>query len=285
VPFRLSSRRKTRTLDCTVFATGASACAPKSNSNLGVASPAIQTILAKAHDRIAPEPDIAPGLPQGEPSIAGMWTSTVVADGQALDIGFEQWTNGGLQVLNDMSPILAGNICYGTWVKIAPYTYKLNHPAFLYDDAWVNVICIGYIRATVTLDKSGKTYSGVSTFEGYDLAGDVLVPISSAELVGQRLGVDTTVRPLALGTSPNGNGSSVLASRRTPVEELAELPNDGRRAMGAGRVLAPGAGIPSGSVLDGLERRGRKSNEDNVGQPFQANVTYFAHRVNGREAV
>lgn len=61
---------------CTVFATGASACAPKTNSNssLGVASPAIQTILAKAHARIAPEPDIAPGLPQGEPSIAGMWT-------------------------------------------------------------------------------------------------------------------------------------------------------------------------------------------------------------------
>ena len=95
-------------------------------------------------------------------------------------------------------------------MKIAPYTYKLNHPTFLYDDAGVSVIGIGYIRATITLAKGGKTYSGVSTFEGYDLAGNVLIPQSSAEVVGQRLTVDTTVGPLALGT--NGNGSSVVAA-------------------------------------------------------------------------
>jgi hypothetical protein len=203
----------------TVLASSASACAPKSSpaSNLGVASPAIQAILAKAHGRIAPDPEIAPAVPQGEPSIVGMWSSSLVVDGQVVDFGFEQWTSDGLQVLNDTSPVLAGNICYGTWTKTAPFAYRLNHPTFLYDTAGVNVIGIGYIRATITLDKSGKTYTGVSTFDSYDLAGNVLMPQSSGDLVGQRITVDTTIGPLAMGV--NGNDGSLAAVRRTPAEE------------------------------------------------------------------
>jgi hypothetical protein len=204
---------------CTVLATSANACAPKSssNSNLGVASPAIQAILAKAHGRIAPDAEIAPAVPQGEPSIVGMWSSSLVVDGQVVDFGFEQWTSDGLQVLNDMSPLLAGNICYGTWTKTAPFAYKLNHPTFLYDTAGVNVIGIGYIRATIKLDKSGKTYTGVSTFDSYDLAGNVLAPQSSGDLVGQRITVDTTIGPLAMGA--DGNGGSMVAARRSPAED------------------------------------------------------------------
>src|SRR5437667_5444776 len=66
-----------------LLATSASACAPKANSssNLGIASPAIQSILAKAHGRIPPDQEIAPTFPQGEPSIVGMWSSAVIAGG------------------------------------------------------------------------------------------------------------------------------------------------------------------------------------------------------------
>jgi hypothetical protein len=204
---------------CTVLATTASACAPKSGStsNLGVASPAIQAILAKAHGRLALEAEIAPGIPQGEASIVGMWTSSLVVDGQVVDFGFEQWTSDGLQVLNDMSPLLAGNICYGTWTKTGPYAYKLNHPTFLYDTAGVNVIGIGYIRATITLDKSGKSYTGVSTFDSYDLAGNILAPQSSGDLVGQRINVDTTLGPLAMGPIMR-NGNPVVAARTSVGE-------------------------------------------------------------------
>ena len=38
----------------------------------------------------------------------------------------------------DLSPILTGYVCYGTWVKVGKNTYGLTHPFFNFMDVNVN---------------------------------------------------------------------------------------------------------------------------------------------------
>jgi hypothetical protein len=228
VTYRIGALRSSRPLTkavvgaiaaCAAFAAGASAkCGPTTHSNLGVASTTVQSILARAHGQLAPEPDLI-ALPQGEPTIAGMWLTSFVVDGQLVDVGFDQWTSDGTELLNDITPVLAGNVCLGTWLKIGPFTYKLNHPSWIYDDAGVNPIGIVYIREHVTLDKGGKTFSGTVTFDEFDLAGNRLAPQNTAEVAATRITVDTVVGPLMIGENQTSKGGSVVASRRRASDE------------------------------------------------------------------
>ena len=229
VNYRMGGLRGTRPLTkavvgaiafCTAFAAGASAkCGPTTNPNLGVASATVQSILARAHGLLAPEPEIAPAVPQGEPTVVGMWLTSFVVDGQLVDVGFDQWTSDGTEVLNDITPVLAGNICFGTWAKTGPFSYKLNHPSWIYDDAGVNPIGVVYIREEITIDKSGKTFSGTATFDPFDLAGNRLAPQNSAEVAATRITVDTVVGKLMIGENRTGKGGSVVALRRTAGAE------------------------------------------------------------------
>ncbi len=148
-----------------------------------------------------------------------MWLNSFVVDGQLVDVGFDQWSSDGTEILNDISPVLAGNVCLGTWLKTGPFTYKLNHPSWIYDDAGVNPIGIVYIREQVTLDKKGNTFSGVVTFDAFDLAGNRLAPQNSAEVAATRITVDTVVGKLMIGENRAGKGGSVVASRRTARAE------------------------------------------------------------------
>jgi len=204
---------------CTVFAVGASACAPTKSggTSAGISSPQAQALLAKLRAQNSPTKPNIIALPQGEPSITGMWVGSDLSDGQPVDVYFEQFSADGLENLNDMSPLLEGNICYGTWLKTAPYTYVVNHPTFLYDDAGVNVVAIGYIKETVILDKGGKSFSGHVVFSAFDLSGNSFGPPFEGDFTGTRLEIDTVVPPLAMAPRSNRSGSKATAWLRTPA--------------------------------------------------------------------
>jgi hypothetical protein len=62
------------------------------------------------------------------------------------------------EVLNEFHDPGTGNVCLGVWEVRGHNTYKLKHPAFLWD---ANGVWIGYriLRLTVTLAPDGNSFT------------------------------------------------------------------------------------------------------------------------------
>jgi hypothetical protein len=109
-----------------------------------------------------------------QPSITGLWYVQFIADGQVVDDGFDMWHSDGTEVLNDSPAPSSGAVCLGVWEKTGPLTYTLKHPSWIFDAAGVNLIGIVVIREQITLSHDGNSYSGTSTIDAYDTAGNLL---------------------------------------------------------------------------------------------------------------
>ena len=153
----------------------------------------LSVFMAKSSKKTAPAAD---GLPAAEASIAGMWFSGSVEDGEVLLNAFELWNSDGTQILNDQSPILAGNVCLGAWTKTGPLTYSLKHPSWIYDDRGEQVVGIAWLLEKIVLDPGGDRYTGDLRVEVTDLEGNVLDTLNF-KLAAQRITADNP--------SPAGN--------------------------------------------------------------------------------
>jgi len=125
-------------------------------------------------------------FPEPEASIAGYWYVQFRQDGQLFDDGFDIWHNDGMEVLNDTTPPVAGAICVGIYTRTAPLTYTLKHPTWIFDDSGVNLMGIGVIRETIKLDPSGNSFTGTSTFDLYDMSGN-LIDEEVSDVTGTRI--------------------------------------------------------------------------------------------------
>jgi hypothetical protein len=123
------------------------------------------------------------------PSMVGMWMTTLTADGDVFDVGFDVWHSDGTQVLNDSPAPAAGAVCLGIWTKTGDYTYELKHPTWLFDDTNTNLIGIGYLLEKITLDPSGKSFTGTFAAEGYDLDGNHVFQVDG-DANGDRVNMD-----------------------------------------------------------------------------------------------
>lgn len=152
-------------------------------------------------------------LPHGpNESIVGLW-SILVTDSNAnvIDRVFAGWTGDGLEFDQDISPILTGYVCYGTWVKVGKDTYGLTHPFFDFMDVYANGEgteatagtfdgTSGMLNYTVTVSKDAKTFSGkenVVVVDGpnpYDPTATVLFT-GSAKLAATRISVNPSQLP------------------------------------------------------------------------------------------
>lgn len=107
--------------------------------------------------------------------IVGLWLITVTNHaGIVVDYVFSGWTSDGLEVDQDTrSPMLTGDICYGTWIKLGDHTYGLTHPFFNYDAGTITAplpfdgVALGiwdgtsgYFNYVVTVSEDGKTFTG-----------------------------------------------------------------------------------------------------------------------------
>lgn len=128
------------------------------------------------------------GRGPGGNSIVGLWMATFISQGQIVDQGFDMWTSDGLEILNDTPPPSTGNVCLGTWIKVAPNTYLLKHPSWTFDDAGtLNGTAI--IRETITVSDDGMTYKGTFTVDILSLNHTLLQHLSGT-LTGTRITVD-----------------------------------------------------------------------------------------------
>jgi hypothetical protein len=107
---------------------------------------------------------------QGSQPIVGLWEITV-SYGPSLgcptsscvyDHVFSGWTSDGLEFDQDaVAPILTGEVCYGTWIKLGSNTFGLTHPFFDFDAAtgvWAGTS--GYFNYTVTVSPDGRSFTG-----------------------------------------------------------------------------------------------------------------------------
>ena len=148
----------------------------------------------------------------GREPIVGLWRIIATDDaGNIVDRVISGWTSDGLEFDQDVSPILTGYVCYGTWINLGHNTYGLTHPFFTFQD--VNVNGEGsestegqwdgnsaYFDYKVNVDKTGKTFAGkmvlkiVQGPDPYDPNATVLFT-GTFNLSATKLGVDKNLLP------------------------------------------------------------------------------------------
>jgi hypothetical protein len=126
----------------------------------------------------------------GNASIVGLWhVKFVASNGDLYDEGFDQFHSDGTEILNDDGvPPAEGNVCLGVFKKIGQGTYRLKHPAFVWDG---NGGLVGtlIISETITLDPGRNRYNGTFEFDFYDLAGSLTDEVKG-DLSGERIAVN-----------------------------------------------------------------------------------------------
>ena len=111
-----------------------------------------------------------------------------------------QW-NSLHRLMNSARPPQDGNFCMGVWKKTGENRYKLNHFAWLANDASNAPGGIGNptgparIVANIILSPDGKHYTGTFTLDAYDTLGNQVAHIVGV-LAGTRITLNTTVGDL-----------------------------------------------------------------------------------------
>ena len=113
---------------------------------------------------------------EDERSVVGLWHVCLYAGAAVFDEGFDMFSAGGTEVLNDtlpppLPPYSAGFICLGAFRSTGPGTYRLRHPFWTADQTGT-LIGTGVFLEEITVDRGGNAYDG--TFEAitYDLSGN-----------------------------------------------------------------------------------------------------------------
>lgn len=164
-------------------------------------------------DTSAPQNSALHVIPSGrhEP-IVGLWSITEKdSTGALFDRVISGFEEDGLEFDQDLSPILTGYVCYGTWVKVGPNTYGLTHPFYSFQDINSNGEGTentegqwdgnsGYFDYTVTVSKDGQSFTGneiLKVVQGpnpYDPKATVLFS-AKVSLSATKFVVDTSLLP------------------------------------------------------------------------------------------
>jgi hypothetical protein len=105
-------------------------------------------------------------------SILGFWKMIAYSGGVLNDVGFEQFSAGGTELVNDVGAFNAGNnFCVGAWKKVGSRSYDIVHPFFLFDGT--NAIGVSIEKAHIVVSQDGKRFKGTWTQDNYDLSGNL----------------------------------------------------------------------------------------------------------------
>jgi len=67
-------------------------------------------------------------------TILGLWKKIYYSGGVLNDIGLDQFSAGGTELLNDVGAFNGGNnFCIGVWKQVGPRSYELVHTFFVLD--------------------------------------------------------------------------------------------------------------------------------------------------------
>jgi hypothetical protein len=122
----------------------------------------------------APSPDTqADQRNDSTASILGLWKIVAYSGGELNDVGFEQFSDGGTDLVNDVGAFNAGNnFCIGAWKQVGRRSYDLVHPFFLFEGA--NAIGVSIFKAHFLVSRDGNTFTATWTQDNYDLSGKLI---------------------------------------------------------------------------------------------------------------
>lgn len=206
-------------------------------------------------------------------SIVGLWHTVILADPDGgystagpnvIDEGFDIWSSDGTETLNDISAPPTGNVCLGAWTQTGPLTYTLKHPTWIFDPTNTFVIGVGTIGEVVTLDASGKNFSGTTTFDILDLSGtNIFHSVSS--VIAERIVADGQLFQPTPGPAA-GISAKVTASATTTSDASVTL--DGSASTGIGALTYFYSVVAGGKVPALLQSPGNpKATVDFVNGP------------------
>ena len=141
--------------------------------------------------------------------IVGLWQTTLSDAGGITDRVFEAFHSDNTEIENDTSPILAENVCPGTWVSLGDHTYGLTHPFFNFYGGQPGTTELnegqpdgtsGLLLFKVTVDKNRDSFGGKWIFETCPTQDpfDSSHPCSltdSGTLTAKRVTVDKSMLP------------------------------------------------------------------------------------------
>jgi hypothetical protein len=104
-------------------------------------------------------------------SIVGLWSFKMTSGGQVVDFGYQEWHSDGTEILNSGTRAPAtGDFCMGAWTQTAPSRFHLNHYPLVVDNNGTLQARV-VLKMDVTVDPSGKMFSGTFTQDVYDATG------------------------------------------------------------------------------------------------------------------
>jgi hypothetical protein len=125
-------------------------------------------------------------------SIVGLWHTTFISGGALWDEAFEQWHSDGTELAIDNAvPPLLGNVCVGVYKQTGPRTYSLRHVTWNWDASGAPLAGTFLLLMTVTVDKSGNTFSGHFVSDSFDTFGNKIDNLhAEGSVSSERITVD-----------------------------------------------------------------------------------------------
>ena len=112
-------------------------------------------------------------MDQGSASIIGLWDAQFFSQGALFDEGYDQFHSDGTEIMNDIPNPASGNVCLGIFVPSGPRNYLLHHVFWNFDNTGT-IAGRGVWDSTLTMDKSGNSYTGTWIIKNYDLNGNLI---------------------------------------------------------------------------------------------------------------
>jgi hypothetical protein len=123
--------------------------------------------------------DVASPQAQGEEkhdsrvTVLGLWKEVAFSGGVLNDIGFQQFSAGGTELLNDVGAFDSGtNFCVGAWKRVGPRSYDIVHTFYLFEGK--KAIGVSIAKSHLIVSRDGNRFRGTWTQDNFDLSGNLI---------------------------------------------------------------------------------------------------------------
>lgn len=114
--------------------------------------------------------------PQGKSSIVGMWTNSIIVNGNVVATSISTWHSDGTEFDNIDAPPIGGNVCQGVW-QSKGRSVEEHHFGWTFDSS-SNPSGYFTLVQDVKLSRDGMSYTGPFDQKFYDVNGNLVTEVN-----------------------------------------------------------------------------------------------------------